>query len=157
MRTIARVSVVMVLASVAGCRQVMPDDAETSPVGPSVLSDREVAAALGGRVDFGRHVKPVLEVNCLPCHDGKEMPRFLDLRTRATAMTAGPYGPRIIPGNPGGSLIIRNLSVMHAPVKAMPPVGNRLTGEEKRILERWIEQGAEWPEGEAGRLRKPRG
>jgi hypothetical protein len=148
--------VLMVVMGVSGCRQVMPDDAETSPVGPSVLSDREVAAALSGRVDFGRHVKPVLEVNCLPCHDGKEMPRFLDLRTRATAMTAGPYGPRIIPGNPGGSLIIRNLSVMHAPVKAMPPVGNRLTGEEKRILERWIAQGAEWPEGEAGRLRKPR-
>ena len=51
-RVTERLSVVlMVVMGVSGCRQVMPDDAETSPVGPSVLSDREVAAALGGRVD----------------------------------------------------------------------------------------------------------
>ena len=139
----------------AGCRNVPLEESETSPVGPSVLPPAVLAEGLNGPVKFDRHVKPVLEANCLPCHDGRELPAFLNLSSRALAFAPGPYGPRIVPGKPEASLLIRNLSMTHAPVKAMPPVGNRLTPEEKQLLEKWIAEGAAWPDGPAGRLRRP--
>ncbi len=143
-------------ATLTSCRHAAsPEESETSPVGPPVLSENAIRSALTGPVSFGDHVKPILEANCLPCHDGREMPAFLNLSSRQTAFASGPYGPRIVPGKPAESLLIRNLSAVHAPVKAMPPVGNRLTTEERRILTKWIAEGAQWPEGSAGRLRKP--
>jgi hypothetical protein len=143
-------------AASPSCRHaVSPEESETSPVGPSVLSDSVIRNALQGPVSFSSHVKPVLEANCLPCHDGREMPAFLNLSSRGTAFASGPYGPRIVPGKPGDSLLIRNLSAVHAPVKAMPPVGNRLTSDERRILTKWIAEGAPWPDGPDGKLRKP--
>ena len=64
---------------------------------------------------------------------------------RASVMASGPYGPRIVPGKPDQSLIVNNLSLTHAPVKTMPPVGNRLTPDETKILRKWISEGAPWP------------
>jgi hypothetical protein len=32
----------------------------------------------------------------------------------------------------------------------MPAMGHRIADDEVALIKRWIEQGAEWPEGEAG-------
>jgi hypothetical protein len=51
----------------------------------------------------------------------------------------------LVPGQPERSLLLTKIEGAHAHVKAMPPVGERLTQDEVRILERWIRQGAKWP------------
>ena len=104
-----------------------------------------MAEAMKGPVQFHRHVEPLLRQNCLPCHDGKQMPAFVNLTSRSSTMARGPYGYRVVPGKPDESLIVRNLSLTHAPVKSMPPVGSRMTPEEVAILRKWIQEGAVWP------------
>ena len=128
---------------VSGCRTAK-EDPETSPVGPSVLSDAVLAEALKGPVNFRRHIQPLLQHNCVGCHDGKQMPGLVDFLQRERVMSAGPHGLRVVPGDPDKSLIVKNLSLTHAPVKTMPPVGNRLTPVETRVLRKWIAEGAVW-------------
>jgi hypothetical protein len=128
-----------------GCQISGGEGSETSPVGPSVLSDAALREAEEHPVDFKKHIQPILAANCAHCHDGKVMPALVDLTNRRSVMTPGPYGPRLVPGRPDQSLLVSNLSRTHAPVTSMPPVGSRLTPRETRILRKWIKEGALWP------------
>jgi uncharacterized membrane protein len=143
------------LFMLSACKHTENQGSETAPVGPSVLSDPTMKHALQGNVSFSTHIKPVLESRCLPCHDGKTMPGLFSMTTRDAAFQKGALGPRIVPGKPDQSLLFLNPRGTHKAVNVMPPVGNRLTPEELKLLGRWIEQGAEWPHGSAGRLKKP--
>lgn len=124
---------------------ISPHESETAPENVEVLSE----AALKNShhtIDFVTQVKPVLEAKCVICHNRKTLPFFsLDNRKLAFAVPT-----RIVPGHPEKSLLIVNGTMNHA--KTMPPVGNRLTSDEKRILTAWVKQGAVWPEGRAGNL-----
>lgn len=128
-----------------GCQTFVEEASETSPVGPSVLSDAILREAEEHPVDFKKHIQPILAANCTHCHDGKALPAFVNLTNRRSVMTPGPYGPRLVPGRPDQSLLVSNLSRTHAPVTSMPPVGSRLTPRETRILRKWIKEGALWP------------
>ncbi len=143
---------VLVLASLAACQHA-PEESETRPAGVNVLSEKELARALSGRVRFERHVKPVLEAKCLACHQVEAMPGRLSLESREAALRSGTLGVFIVPGRPESSRFLQNLTKAHA--VAMPPVGETLTREEEQLLNRWIAQGAEWPAGADGRLRTP--
>lgn len=142
---------IVVGLALAGCSGVeKPPVAETRPVGEPVLSDKQLREAKVA-VSFTDHVKPILEERCLYCHNGRELPGKLDLRTRASAMAPGPFGPRILPGKGEESLLISFISTgNHA--MSMPAVGTRVAPEEVEVLTRWIDQGATWPEGTAGTL-----
>ncbi len=147
-------SALAIALTFTGC-SAPPEESETAPVGPSVLPDAVIAEALRGPVDFNKHVRPILEQNCVACHDGTQMvPGYMNLTNREATLNDGPFGPRIVPGAPDKSLLIKNLAALHAPVRTMPPVGNRLTDDEKKILRNWISAGAPWPAGPAGRLRR---
>jgi len=99
-----------------------------------------------GRIDFVKQVKPVLEAKCVICHNRETLPSSsLENRKLAFAVPT-----RIVPGHPETSLLIVNGTLNHA--KTMPPVGNRLTAGEKRIITAWVRQGADWPAGPAGDL-----
>lgn len=135
----------LVAACFAACHHMDGEGPETSPVGPPVLDASTMRQALNGPVKFGTHIKPLLTQNCLPCHDGRQMPHLVNLTSRASVMSRGPYGDRVVPGKPGRSLIVGNLSLTHAPVKTMPPVGSRMTPDETRVLIKWIREGAVWP------------
>ena len=59
----------------------------------------------------------------------------------------GDSGPIVVPGKPSESLLV---SAIRYEGLEMPP-DEPLDPEEKKIIERWIEQGANWPEfGDAG-------
>lgn len=140
------ISAALAVCLLAACTNTPDEGPETAPVGPSVLGEAAIKEALNGAVDYRKHIRPVIYQNCLPCHDGKEFPHLANFTSRSSSMARGPYGYRIVPGKPDESLIVRNLSLTHAPVKSMPPVGNRLTAEETKILRQWIREGAVWPE-----------
>ena len=98
--------------------------------------------------DAGRHffenVKPLLETRCISCHGAEKQKGGLRLDSRAAIIQGGATGPSIEPGNPAKSLILQ--AVMHAsPELAMPPK-EKLTARDVAVLERWIRDGAPWPD-----------
>ena len=122
-----------------------PSEPETAPGNVEVLSKATLKNSQG-KIDFVAQVKPVLEAKCVICHNRKTLPSF-SLENRKLAFAAP---ARIVPGHPETSLLIVNGTLNHA--KTMPPVGNRLTTGEKRIITAWVQQGADWPAGPAGEL-----
>ena len=105
---------------------------------------------------FAEHVKPVLQANCLRCHAGPQSPARLNLADGKSALTS--VSPRtgrpfIIPGDPDCSLIISAVTRMGTHPRLMPKLDLSLTEDEIGELSEWIEDGAYWPEGEAGKLK----
>jgi uncharacterized membrane protein len=140
---------VATLASwLAACKTM--EHSETAPADWEVLG-KEALGSSYGKIDFATHVKPVLEAKCLACHNRKHPPPpFFSLENRKLAFDVGVGNPRIVPGHPEKSVLITNATKAHE--RSMPPVGERLTAEEKRIFTEWVRQGAAWPEGKAGEL-----
>lgn len=106
-------------------------------------------------VDFARDVKPILEQRCVICHNAQTLPGKPSFETRALACQPGPRGVPLVPGNPEASRILAVIALGEVDEQAMPPVSHRVSDGEKQVLERWIAEGAPWPEGEAGRLVPP--
>ena len=61
-------------------------------------------------------------------------------------------GPVILPGNAAGSRLMAAVSSPDFHETAMPPVSLRVTDAERELLERWINEGAVWPDGPEGNL-----
>lgn len=106
-----------------------------------------------GRRFFVEQVKPILERNCLQCHNGQGAMRGkLDLRNRQAAFDPAGKRPFIVPGDPDGSLLIEAVSRKGAHSKMMPRLDLSLTADEIAVLREWIQDGAAWPEGKTGVL-----
>lgn len=133
--------VTLLLASCGGI------ESETRLDGTPVLSP-EIQGETVTRIDFGRHVKPILEQRCVWCHNGKdkEMPYSLVNRDEAFA------NQRIVPGKPSKSLFYLAASGQHPTLK-MPAVGIKIAPSDLVVLRRWIESGAVWPAGPIGELK----
>lgn len=142
-------SVVTLLLS--ACSHPADNGSQTSPPGQTVLG----AAALkdaATKVDFKTHVKPILETKCVMCHNRKTLPGRMSLENKKLALARGATGMPIWPGYPEHSQILTKIKSAHAHVNAMPPVGERITKDEIAVLTKWIKDGAEWPDGRAGKL-----
>lgn len=140
----------LILAGCASSSAKHDQESETAPEGLTVL-DKDALGQHKGPVSFERQVKPILESKCFACHSGATAPAGFKLESRAFAMTHGASAQRIVPGKPEHSRFLA-LSSTHKNVAIMPPVGNRLTQTESRILWQWIAEGAYWPRGNAGDL-----
>jgi mono/diheme cytochrome c family protein len=93
---------------------------------------------------FTEKIKPLLELRCVSCHGPDKVKGGLRLDSRAAALKGGENGPALVPGKPAESLIVQ--AVMHArPDLEMPPK-DKLTKADMAVLERWIKEGAPWPE-----------
>lgn len=140
---------ILMLAGCAMPRSETDLGAETAPEGLTVL-DQSALEETHRPVSFRRQIKPILESKCYTCHSsasGEDTKPAL----QAFVMTRESCAGLIVPGNPGQSRFLA-LASTHHNLATMPPVGNRLTGTESRLLKRWILEGAPWPQGEAGRL-----
>ena len=106
-------------------------------------------------LDFEKEVRPVLEFNCVRCHNPKgtdfeKGDTDLDLSTHASATAdAG----TIVAGNADKSKLYKTTVLADDAKKLMPPKNKvtgaleRLTKEETEILKTWINEGAKWPDG----------
>ena len=93
---------------------------------------------------FHDKVKPLLSSRCISCHGPDKQKGSLRLDSRTAALKGGDNGPALVPGKPAESLLLR--AVMHAaPDLEMPPK-EKLTPTDIAVLERWIKDGALWPE-----------
>ena len=116
----------------------------------SALAALSVAAVLAtGRaeelpaLDFNRDIRPILSENCFYCHgqDGNKREADLRLDDRAAAIEAG----AIVPGDPGASTMLERIHSTDPDVLMPPPTSNRrLSDDQKKLLDRWIRDGAEY-------------
>lgn len=93
---------------------------------------------------FENHIRPVLVEHCLKCHGRQKSESGLRLDHRAKVLQGGDSGPAVIPGDPGKSLLVK--AIRHEEGLAMPPK-SKLQAPQITAIERWIKDGAVWPEG----------
>ena len=104
---------------------------------------------LQAKVDFTNEVRPILSEYCFHCHGPDKSTRKAELRldlSEGALKDLGGYSA-VIPGKPEDSELVFRL---HSDDKdeLMPPpeTGKRLNDKQKKILEEWIKQGAEYEE-----------
>lgn len=96
-------------------------------------------------LEFYRDILPILQPNCLPCHNKTTTKADLLLETPEDMLRGGESGPALVPGKAAESLLFRVSA--HVSKPRMPPKDNKanavnLTARELGLLEAWIDQGA---------------
>ncbi|MBL4883034.1 MAG: DUF1549 domain-containing protein [Planctomycetaceae bacterium] len=69
------------------------------------------------------------------------------MNSRAALLKGGDYGPAIVPGKPGQSLLIQVIQQTHKELRMPPEKGDKLSAKTIANFRHWIEQGAPWPKG----------
>ena len=105
-----------------------------------------VDAATDGRISFNRSIRPLLS-RCLPCHGPDEAARLAGLRLdrREDAVAARRGGAPIVPGHPDAGTLLERIA-SDDPERVMPPpgAGEPFDAAEIRLIQRWIEEGADF-------------
>ncbi len=109
-----------------------------------------VAAAskptVAGGASYFDEVQPLLEAKCYSCHKGSKTKGGLRLDTLEAALEGGKSdGPAITPGKVEESALIWRIR-HDAEDDIMPPKGDPLSKDEIALLEKWIREGANWPQ-----------
>ena len=134
----AKFSTYTILALYLGaCQSHLPDEIEQAyPNLPEI-------------VDFNFHIKPLLSDRCYKCHGPDEKARKADLRLdteeHAFAKLKESEGYAFVKGNIRKSVAWQRI-ISDDPKFQMPPPDSHLslTDEEKALIAKWIDQGAEW-------------
>jgi hypothetical protein len=92
---------------------------------------------------FEKKIRPLLATRCYACHGEKVASSRLRLDTKDGWERGGSRGTAIVPGDPGGSLLMKAVSYENTDLK-MPPSG-RLSETERADLAEWIRIGAPDP------------
>ena len=113
------------------------------------LSCASMGASLAAaEIDFNRDIRPILSDNCFRCHGPDAGERQTDLRldVRESAfaeLSSG--GHAIVAGEPASSEMIHRIESDDADIMMPPPEsGKTLSVEQREMLARWIESGADW-------------
>jgi len=118
---------------------------------PVIAPDAAPVVKLPEVVSFNEHVQPVLSEYCYHCHgpDSKtrlpeDKPLRLDIEEDAFAARENGK-PVILKGNAAESMLVERMK-SHDPDLIMPPPASHKQMDEHEIalIERWIEQGAEY-------------
>lgn len=94
------------------------------------------------KIDYEKHVKPILAQKCHSCHGEDVQQAGLRLDKRQNAMRGGDYGVVINAGNSASSKLIKRVVSGDGGMR-MPPSG-ALSDEEIGILRAWIDQGVDF-------------
>ena len=106
------------------------------------------ASLAAAEIDFNRDIRPILSDNCFRCHGPDAGERQTDLRldVRESAfaeLSSG--GHAIVAGEPASSEMIHRIESDDADIMMPPPEsGKTLSVEQREMLARWIESGADW-------------
>jgi hypothetical protein len=93
------------------------------------------------QIVFNRDVRPILSENCFACHgpDAAHLKGKLRLDVREAALSREAF----VPGQPRESTLVERIRSRDEDEVMPPPDSHKtLTERDRRVLERWIEQGA---------------
>lgn len=108
-----------------------------------------------GKIDFVKHIQPILEATCISCHGPDEDKGDYRMHTKAAFFKGGTLAVDegllpVVAGNtdPFDSNMLYLLEPDDED-ELMPPKkeGGPLTDEQIQLIKDWIEQGAHWPDG----------
>jgi len=122
--------------------------------GTFVISSRplgEPVEKIPETVTFNEHIQPILSEYCYHCHgpdsgtrEPKDAPLRLDIEENAFAARENGK-PVIIKGDPEASLLMKLIHSKDQEEIMPPPASHKVLGEKEiALIERWIEQGAEY-------------
>lgn len=118
--------------------------------GPAVSENEAILAKLPDRVDFNYHIKPLLSDRCYTCHGPDENKREADLRLDTEEGAFAAIGKEknrraIVAGSLNKSQVYHRISSSD-PDEIMPPPESNLSLSEYEValINKWIDQGAEW-------------
>jgi hypothetical protein len=153
----------------AGCDPSAKRTVSSSPAGegdePSSSPDAPAApvSSLPAEVSFNEHIQPILSEYCYHCHgpdsktrEPKDAPLRLDQVEGAFAVRDDGR-PVIIKGKPDESSLMKRLHAADPDMIMPPPKSHKiLKPGEIALIERWIEQGAEYePHWAFAPIKKP--
>ncbi len=94
-------------------------------------------------IEFNRDIRPILADQCFSCHgpDGNSRKADLRLDQREAVIASG----AILPGKASESEVIRRI-LSSDPDEVMPPPDShkKLTDEQRKLLQAWVDAGAEY-------------
>ena len=91
------------------------------------------------KVTFQDHVLPVLEANCLNCHNPDESKGGLDLSTYSATLTGGSGGEIALSQDPLGSRLFTLMAHKEEPF--MPPKKPKMADKDLAVIQQWIDGG----------------
>ncbi|MCP4192262.1 MAG: DUF1553 domain-containing protein [Planctomycetaceae bacterium] len=97
-------------------------------------------------VDFADQIQPLLAAKCYFCHGDEKSESGLKLNSRAAALRGGDHGKLLIAGSGARSSLVQVLKGTHESVEQMPADEEALSAEQVALVEKWIDQGAKWPD-----------
>ncbi|MEM9017651.1 MAG: DUF1549 domain-containing protein, partial [Verrucomicrobiota bacterium] len=101
-----------------------------------------------GEIDFNRDIRPILSDNCYHCHGPDAQNQRSDFRidSREEALREHNGFAGIVPGSLEDSEVNFRIHLPSDDVESMPPPGSNrsLSDREKKLLDAWILQGAEY-------------
>ena len=95
-------------------------------------------------------IYPMLATKCISCHNNDEQRGGLNMHQVDLFMEGGENGPVVAAGNTGESEMFRRVTLPQKNEKFMPPNGEPLTYDEIKVLEWWINNGADFEKELAG-------
>lgn len=107
------------------------------------------ATPVADKVDFVKEIAPLIQNTCFKCHGGEKVKGKFKLNTKALAMEGGESGKAILPGKPTLSKFYTLMTLAADDEELMPPPKEkaRPTKEQIERVKKWIEEGADWPDG----------
>lgn len=90
------------------------------------------------KLTFASDILPIFKTKCIRCHAGVEPKAGLNLTSPSSLLSGGESGSALRIRAAEFSLLYEKISS-----DQMPPVGQKLTAEEKGLVRRWINDGAE--------------
>ena len=112
------------------------------------LHEKIVCATEGDKI-FSLKIKPLLESKCFACHSQKEgkVKGDLDLTSLENILIGGETSDRVlIPGDPGGSLLLSAVKWLDPDYEMPPKENDRLSNKQVNWVQQWIALGAPWPD-----------
>ncbi|MCC7375893.1 MAG: DUF1553 domain-containing protein [Verrucomicrobiales bacterium] len=119
-------------------------------------ADRPPASTNGARpVDFINEIQPLFSQHCANCHGQEKQRSSYRLDNRSIAIGGGESGhTAIVPGRSQDSRLFQMVSGQ-LPDLRMPPKGDPLSAAQLDLVQRWIDQGAVWPDSANHVLQDP--
>jgi hypothetical protein len=121
--------------------------AAPAPTPATAAAKPATAAVAAPAFDFHKDIKPILEFNCVGCHNEEKSKGELRYDAKEHFLKGGDGGAAFVAGKPDESLMIELVSLPEDDEDIMPPKGRVLRKDEIEKLRAWISAGAPWPEG----------